>query len=94
MRSILALLVCTGLIAWAHTTKHKYLGLRASQPASLAVMPGQDNNGITSADFHRSVFHLPVLHNVYLHGVSAMYQDSIGRRTRFGNSITDLWQLQ
>lgn len=92
MRSILALLVCTGLIAWAHTTKHKYLGLRASQPASLAVMPGQDNNG-AAADLHRSVFHLP-FHNVYLHGVSAMYQDSIGRRTRFGNSVTDLWQLQ
>lgn len=94
MRSILALLVCTGLIAWAHTTKHKFLGLRASQPASLAVMPGQGNGSATTADFRRSVFHLPVLHSVYLHGVSAMYQDSMSRRTRFGNSATDLWQLQ
>lgn len=91
---MLALLVCTGLIAWAHITKQKYFGLRASQPASLAVKPGEDNDTATTVGFHPSVFNLPVLHNVYVRGVSAMEQDSVSRRTRFSSSTADLWQLQ
>ncbi len=85
MRSLLALMVCTGLIAWAHATKHKYFGLRANQPLVLSVTatPAEEEDLTPKQASVRQAttpgFHLTQLQQAYMNSLSAFRRDSILR---------------
>ena len=99
MRSLLALIVCTGLIAWAHATKHKYFGLRASEPTMLSISgspasPAITNNNDGQVKSVAVGFHLSNLQKAYMRSLYAIHHDSLWHARLLAHDLHDNVLLQ
>ncbi len=99
MRSLITLIVCTGLIAWAHAGKHKYFGLRAVQPtapsiATLPEAPAHKTDLSLTTEVSNTLFHLPAVHSVLQNSLRVTGRDSLVHGHLLASGLSRLRLMQ